>query len=198
MSVTKESFQLIDSDYTKNFRDGLANAGASSFANLSIPNVAGGQFKGFVETIRILSLQNLDWRVEFYSKGNTGGYGLAPYFTSPSFISGGQYPTATNPNNSNIIASVLFYSSSTFQQLTPALLVPAGEASRIATAYATLFLYSATGLRIPIIDDDSNTNISGATTPGGLMHVNLVNTNGGKTAGDAGLVHIRFGVVVAA
>ena len=196
MTISKESFQFVDSDYTQDFRDGLANAGASSFANLSIEDV-GGQMKCFVETIRILSLQNLDWRVEFYSKSNTGGYGLAPYFTSPSFISGGQYPTATNPNNSNIIASVLFYSSTTAAQATP-LLVTAGESSRVATAYATLFLYSATGLRIPIIDDDTNTNISGNVVPGGLMHVNLVNTNGGKTAGDAGLVHIRFGVVVAA
>jgi hypothetical protein len=196
MTVSKESFQIVSSDYTTDFRDLLVDVNASSFANLAIDkNVVGGQAKCFIETIRILSMQNFDWRVEVYDRSNTGGYGPAPYFTSPNFKSGGQYPTATNPNNANLLGFVTFYASA-FTTTGVGLL---SETSRYGTAYATLFAYFASGLRIPILDNETNTNISGKAAPGGAIHANLVKTSGPlKPSGDSGLVHIQFGVVVAA
>lgn len=205
MAVSKESHFYIDTDYTKDFRDALVNAGASSFANLSIdPAVLSGAARLFITTIRILCMQSgMDWRLEFYSKasgtGHTGGY-ITPSnnksgqkFASAGFASFGQVPTSFPINGTDLCGFVGgFLGSVTQGEATPTIaLQTVTNVERLATAYGTMFAYFASNLRIPYVDLDS-------TRGGGELHVNLVNTNGGKTAGDSGAVQIRFGMVASA
>lgn len=84
MGTISESFHYVKSDYTTNFRNVLPGPSgsfalgnpavpavgvASQYANLQIvPGLAQGTCKSYITSVKLLSLQNLDWRVEFHSR----------------------------------------------------------------------------------------------------------------------------------
>ena len=172
--VVKESIAFIDSDYTTHFRNALVAGVGSQYADISVSGDAlpAGQTKFCIESVRMLSLQNLDWRVEFYSK---------------------TLPSATGSANlNNLLGWVNFYSSTTLASTT---VLQGQQITQVATGYATLFAYFAQNLKIPYEDRSRS---SGGYPAGGQLHVNLVATGGAKNPGDSGLVHLRFGVVATA
>lgn len=66
--VTTESFHYVRSD-AKTDLQGSLTANASAFVDLQVvPGVARGQAKGYITSLKIQSMQNLDWRVEFHSR----------------------------------------------------------------------------------------------------------------------------------
>lgn len=173
--VVKESIAFIDSSYTTHFTNALTAGGGSQYADLSVSGDAlpAGQTKFCIESVRMLSIQNIDWRVEFYSK---------------------TLPSATGSANlNNLLGYVNFYSAATLAS-TPTIL-QGQQLTQVATAYATLFAYFAQNLKIPYEDRSTS---KGAYPAGGQLHVNLVAAGAAKNPGDSGLVHLRFGVVATA
>ena len=160
--VIKETHHFFDSDWTTQFRNAMPVAGASDFADLTIGGASpGGQLKGYITSIRLLSLQNNAWDVEFYSRTLPSATG---------FLSGAVPPYNQGTNN-NLIDWHSFA-------------VVTGK------AYATIFAYAVSNLKIPYVDMDPG--------PGGRLHVNLVNQSTSKNPGDSGLVQIRVGFIQAA
>jgi len=172
--VVKESIAFIDSDYTTHFRNALLAGVGSQYADLSVSGDAlpAGQTKFCIESVRMMALQNLDWRIEFHNKSLT-----VPYATG-------------NMNLSTLLGYVNLYSSATLAS-TPTLL-QGQNLTRVATAYATTFVSFAEGLKIPY--EDKSRSVGGSPA-GGQLHVNLVAIGAAKSAGDVGAVHLRFGVV---
>ena len=173
--VVKESIAFIDSDTTTHFRNALAT-GASQFADISVSGDASpaGQTKFCIESVRLLGMENRDYRVEFYSKS------LSLVSATASF------------NLNNLLGYVNFYSSTTLGSTT---VLQGQQITQVATAYATMFAYFAQNLKIPYEDRSRSV---GGTPAGGQLHVNLVATGTAKSAGDVGLVHLRCGVIATA
>lgn len=190
MSVTKQSFFFVDSNPNTDFATTAStqtSAGASTFANIKIDSaVSGGQAKCFVNTIRIISMQQCDYRMEFYDRGTNQPYGVLGAAPVGGGVSGSQISATTFA----LIGYVDFYNWAT---ASTANVPTVGEPTRVATGYATMFVYFASGLQIPIVDNDSQRG-------GGEIHANLVvNSNvASRLAGLAGGVAVRFGVINAA
>ncbi len=176
--VTKESIAFIDSNWTTHLRNALTT-GASQYADLSVSGDAtpAGQTKFCIESARLISLQALDCRIEFYSK-------------SLSYAT--ESPLDLNVNN--LLGWVNFFSPNTLAQ--SATRIQGAQFSQVATAYtATTFAAYAQNLKIPY--EDKSTSFGGSPA-GGQLHVNFVNLGAAKNAGDSGLVHLRFGVIATA
>ncbi len=173
--VIKESIAFIDSDSTTHFRAAIPS-GASAFADISVSGDAlpAGQTKFCIESVRMLAMENKDYRVEFYNKS------LSVNPATPSF------------NLNSLLGYVNFYSTTTLGSTT---VLQGQQITQVATGYATMYAYFAQNLKIPYEDRSQS---KGGYPVGGQLHVNLVATGGAKAAGDAGLVHLRFGVIATA
>ena len=170
-----ESIHLVDSDASADFRNRIAPT-ASQYAD--IPLVAGtpsiiGPNKCIINSVRLLAIQDLNWRVEFYGKSYSTVAVTASQFSGI--------------NGSHLIGWS--------DHLATSGVIPAnwtGTHATTATLYgSTTFASYISGLNIPYEDRDGT----------GRLHVNLVNTNsaGGtaKLPGDTGLIHLRVGVIYA-
>src|SRR6185369_12977957 len=154
-----------------------AVTGASTYADIQITEgtptsaaAAVGHGKLIINSVRLITLQQLDWRVEFYRKNIVQA-------------------TASGIFESDLIGSVEFYSQGTAASLGITRLT-AAEGSRIATQYisATAFMYFSQNLNIPY-EDKQNL---------GQLHTNLVNLNStSKLPGDTGAVSLIVGTIAA-
>lgn len=163
---TTGSHHIFDSDQTQ-FRTALVTQ-ASESANLTVGGVSAGPVKGFISTVRLLSLQDLDYRVEFYARRVSATRGSsASAYANPSQLLG----------YVNCLGSLTA--------------LPAnwtGFGTTTATGYGTLFAYFLGGLSIPYMDRDGL----------GELHCNLLNLDGtAKLPGDTGIVHLTVGVIAA-
>ncbi len=174
--VIKESIAFIDSNYQTDFRNAIP-ANASQYADISVSGDAlpAGQTKFCIESVRLLAMENKDYRVEFYNKS------LAVNVATGTF------------NVNSLLGWVNFYSAATLAS-TPTIL-QGQQLTQVATAYATMYAYFAQNLKIPYEDKAQS---KGGYPTGGQLHVNLVATGAAKSAGDVGAVHLRFGVVATA
>ena len=71
MALITESIHNVDSDYTTHFRNALVVANGSQYADLQMAQgsqAPAGPHKCFISAIRVLSIQNLDWRVEIWDR----------------------------------------------------------------------------------------------------------------------------------
>ena len=173
MALVSQSVHFIDSDYSLHFRNPMATF-ESDYADLKMAagteSGKSGPQKLQINSVELLSIQQLDWRVEFYNK-------TIPQATGSPVFNGG------------LLGYVDFYSQGTAASLGITRLT-AQEGTRIATTYfsATIFAYFAQNLNIPYEDRQGN----------GELHVNLVNLNGtAKNPGDTGAVRLRVGTVFA-
>ena len=164
MSLVTQSFQYVDSDYTSNFRLATVALVGSQYADLRMAGssaVAGGNVKCFIETVRFLSLQNLDWRLDFYQNS----------------IANGLHAATASVNAIGLLGGINFYSSTTN--------IPSNvsyQITQVATGFATLFVYLANNLHIPYEDRDGQgqlhlnlVTVGAAKNAGdsGLVHVRV-------------------------
>ena len=70
MALITESLHFVDSDYTTHFRDSLPFANGSEYEDIQMVqgSVSTGPHQVFISSIRVLSMQRLDWRVEYWDK----------------------------------------------------------------------------------------------------------------------------------
>jgi len=180
--LVKESLFYVDSDYTIDFRSAIgARVGvvvASEAADLMIGRSVGdaatrassGTVRGFVRSVRVLSLEDTAWRVQFLERVAAQA-------------------TPANLNRYGLLGSVDIYN-------TGAVVNQASVYGSVhATSYlsGTVFVYLADGLNIPIVE-----RTAPGTAVSGRLHVNLCNIGPtAKSAGDVGAVHLRVGVIAA-
>lgn len=136
MALATQSIHFVDSDYTSDFRVAVPGNGtgapdtASMYADLQfaqgVPANLGDMGKAIVKSIRLLSIENVTYRVDFYDRS-------VPVATAPA-----------NMNLQGLIGSVALTPPGGAQP----------SSSYFATAYkiGTLFAYFAEGLDIPVID----------------------------------------------
>lgn len=68
--LASQSIHFVDSDYTTDLRNALKTSGGSQYIDLQLAQGAQsvGPAKVFIASVRLLTLQNLDWRVEFWDQ----------------------------------------------------------------------------------------------------------------------------------
>lgn len=168
-----ESITYVDSVIGTDFFADIMPA-ASAFVDMQL--AAGtvspiGTHKCIINSVRLISMVDRDWRVEFHSKS----YGTLAN-------------TATKFTQSNFGGLVAWSNHLATTTNLPANWTGAGTAT--ATAFGTLFVSYVSGLNIPYEDKEGK----------GQLHANLVNMSGSGTAltkgnGDSGLIHLRVGVI---
>jgi len=126
------TFESASSDFT-----GAISPSASAYADLTVggDNTA-GPVKSFINSVRLISKEDLKWRVEFYKKTYSKVINTASYF--PSNLLGWIYVQDT--------AGAL-----------PANWTGAGVSN--ATAYGTMYASYISGLNIPYEDRDGTGQI---------------------------------------
>ena len=118
--LIKESFSYIRSLSQTHFT-GIITNGASEYEDIA---VGGGVLPGYITSLKILSIQNLNWRVEFYSRS------LDP------FVAATRYVASAYPYENNALLGTVAFTK------------------EAATGYATSYLYYTQSLKIPYIDED--------------------------------------------
>ncbi len=68
--LTTESVHIFKSDAKTDLQAALP-VQASAYVNLTVGGVPRGQLKGYITSVKIQSIQNLDWRIEFHSRRNS-------------------------------------------------------------------------------------------------------------------------------
>ena len=129
MALVTSSVHFVDSDYTTDFRQVIPGAVppafASAYADIQISqgsqNVGGGKL--LIKSVRVLSIQNLNWRVEFWERSIP-------------------LPTGTSLNNWGLLGHVDLL----------AVPVAANVYYSTQYQIATLFVRTAEGLDIPYHD----------------------------------------------
>lgn len=175
--LISESIHFVDSDASSDFR-GTIVPQASQYADLAL--VSGtpssvGPHKCIINSVRILGIQDINWRVEFYGKSYATVANTASQFsglTGSSLIGWSDHLSTTTNVPGNWV----------------------GIHATTATLYgSTTYASYISGLNMPYEDRDGT----------GRLHVNLVNMSNNliagatKSAGDLGLLHLRVGVVYA-
>ena len=181
--LVKESLAYIDSDYTVDFRAFIASrAGtiiASQAADLmvggsvgdGIVNLTFGSIRGMIRSVRVLSLQDTSWRVQFLERVVSAA-------------------TPANLNQYGLLGSVDIYATGAVTNH------GLSYGAIRATSYlsGTTFVYMADNLNIPYVEKSFP-----RATASGRLHVNLCNIGAtDKSAGDVGAVHLRVGMISAA
>jgi len=126
--LVKGSHFLFDSDQTQ-FRETLVSQ-ASEYEGLLVGGVTAGPVKSFITSVRLLSLQDLAYRIEFHSK-QYNAVNSASTYANPAHLIG--------------IVNALPSTDALPQNWS-------GADMMTATAYGTMFAYFRSGLNIPYED----------------------------------------------
>lgn len=126
--LVKGSHFFFDSDQTQ-FREELV-AQASEYEGLLVGGVTAGPVKSFITSVRLLSLQNLPYRIEFHSM-RYNNVNSASTYANPSHLIG--------------IINALPTTDALPQNWS-------GADVMTATQYGTMYAYFRSGLNIPYED----------------------------------------------